>query len=71
LLAEQVAVLLPAWAALPRIGVVLVGGLIDHDSVYARILREAIIALSPAVEVHAPQEAPAAGAVLLARGLLV
>ena len=71
LLAEQVAVLLPAWAALPRIGVVFVGGLIDHDSVYARILREAIIAQSPAVQVHAPQEGPASGAVLLARGLLV
>jgi N-acetylglucosamine kinase-like BadF-type ATPase len=71
LLAEQVAVLLPACARLPRIGVVFVGGLIDHESVYAGILREAILALSPAVEVHAPQDGPATGAVLLARELLV
>ncbi len=65
LLAEQVAV------RLPRIGVVFVGGLIDHESVYAGILREAILALSPAVEVHAPRDGPATGAVLLARELLV
>ena len=71
LLAEQVGVLLRAYASMPQIGVVFVGGLIDHESVYAGILREAVCALSPSVHVHPPQEPPASGAVLLARQLLV
>jgi N-acetylglucosamine kinase-like BadF-type ATPase len=71
LLAEQVGVLLRAYAVLPQVGVVFVGGLIDHDCVYVGMLREAILALSPAVRVHPPQDPPAYGAVLLAKHLLL
>jgi hypothetical protein len=49
---------------------VFVGGLIDHECVYARILREAVLVLSSAVRVCPPQESPAFGAVLLAKQLL-
>lgn len=70
LLAEQVRVLVRSYAALPEVGVVFVGGLVDHDCVYARILREAILPLSSAVRVHSPLESPAHGAVLLARQVL-
>ncbi len=70
LLAEQVKVLVHSYATLPEVGVVFVGGLIDHECVYARILREAILPLSSAVRVHPPRESPAYGGVLLARQLL-
>ncbi len=70
LLAEQAKVLVHSYAALPEIGVVFVGGLIDHECVYVRLLREAILPISPAVRVHPPQESPVHGAVLLARQAL-
>lgn len=70
LLAEQVRVLVHSYASLPEIGVVFVGGLIDHECVYAGILREAILPLSPAVRVHPPRGSPVLGAVLLARQML-
>jgi N-acetylglucosamine kinase-like BadF-type ATPase len=70
LLAEQVRVLVHSYASLPEIGVVFVGGLIDHECVYTRILREAILPLSSAVRVHSPRGSPVLGAVLLARQML-
>jgi glucosamine kinase len=69
-LAEQVRVLVRAFAGIQEIRIVFVGGLIDHECVYARILRDALLALSSAVRVCPPQESPAFGAVLLARQLL-
>ncbi len=71
LLAEQVRVLVHSYASMPEIGVVFAGGLIDHECVYARILREAILPLSSAVRVHPPRGSPVLGAVLLARQMLV
>jgi N-acetylglucosamine kinase-like BadF-type ATPase len=69
-LAEQVGVLIRAFSGIQEIRIVFVGGLIDHECVYARVLREAVLALSSAVRVCPPQESPAFGAVLLARQLL-
>jgi N-acetylglucosamine kinase-like BadF-type ATPase len=67
LLAEQLAVLVRLYQDLPRIGVVFVGGLIDHDNFYTRTLRDAAWALSSAVDVAPPLHSPAMGAVLLAQ----
>jgi glucosamine kinase len=47
-------------------GIVMLGGLIDHDTVYSRSLAGEIRKLSPAVEFRAPLNGPAHGALLLA-----
>jgi glucosamine kinase len=47
-------------------GVVMIGGLIDHDTIYARMLAEEIKKASPAVEFRAPMNGPTHGALLLA-----
>ena len=47
-------------------GVVMIGGLIDHDSIYSRMLAAEIKKSSPAVDVRAPLNGPAHGALLLA-----
>jgi glucosamine kinase len=47
-------------------GVVMIGGLIDHDTIYARMLASEIKKSSPAVDFRAPLSVPAHGALLLA-----
>jgi N-acetylglucosamine kinase-like BadF-type ATPase len=47
-------------------GVVLIGGLIDHDTIYARMLAEEIKKASPAADFRAPMNGPTHGALLLA-----
>jgi N-acetylglucosamine kinase-like BadF-type ATPase len=47
-------------------GVVMIGGLIDHESVYSRMLQSEIRKSSPAVDFRAPLNGPAHGALLLA-----
>ena len=47
-------------------GIVMIGGLIDHDTIYARMLAEEIRKSSPAVNFRAPLNGPAHGALLLA-----
>ena len=47
-------------------GVVMAGVLIDHDTIYARMLAEEIKKASPAVDFCAPLNGPAHGALLLA-----
>jgi N-acetylglucosamine kinase-like BadF-type ATPase len=47
-------------------GVVMTGGLIDHDTIYARMLTAEITKASPAVDFRAPLNGPAHGALLLA-----
>jgi N-acetylglucosamine kinase-like BadF-type ATPase len=71
LLADQLAVLVRQYRGASRIGVVFVGGLIDHDNFYTRTLRDAVRAISSAVDVVAPLHAPAMGAVLLAQQSLL
>jgi len=48
------------------VGVVFVGGLIDHDTVYARLLRETLMELLPSAEVRPALHPPVGGAVLMA-----
>ena len=47
-------------------GIVMIGGLIDHESVYSRMLQSEIRKSSPAVDFPAPLNGPAHGALLLA-----
>jgi N-acetylglucosamine kinase-like BadF-type ATPase len=47
-------------------GIVMIGGLIDHDTIYARMLAAEIMKSSPAVDFRAPLNGPAHGALLLA-----
>jgi glucosamine kinase len=47
-------------------GIVMIGGLIDHDTVYSRTLAAEIRTSSPSVEFRAPLNGPAHGALLLA-----
>jgi N-acetylglucosamine kinase-like BadF-type ATPase len=47
-------------------GVVMTGGLIDHDTIYARMLTAEIKKASPAVDFRAALNGPAHGALLLA-----
>jgi N-acetylglucosamine kinase-like BadF-type ATPase len=66
LLADQVGVFARVLEAHTRLGVVFVGGLIDHDTVYAKILRETLRSRFPAVDVRPAMHPPVQGAVLLA-----
>ncbi|HTR98339.1 MAG TPA: hypothetical protein VML00_01240, partial [Bacteroidota bacterium] len=47
-------------------GLVMIGGLVDHDTVYARTLAAAVRRQVPGVDVRAPLNGPEHGAVLLA-----
>ena len=51
-------------------GIVMIGGLIDHDTIYARTLAAEIRKSSPAVDFRAPLNGPAHGALLLAMASL-
>jgi hypothetical protein len=53
-----------------RVGVVLAGGLLEHDTIYARILRERLASRFPRVEVRAALAPPIEGAVLMACALV-
>ncbi|MGB6647069.1 MAG: BadF/BadG/BcrA/BcrD ATPase family protein [Bacteroidota bacterium] len=50
--------------------VVFVGGLIDHETVYAGILRETLRKTAPGIDVQPPDSSPVEGAILMARQLL-
>ncbi len=66
LLADRVAVFARGLEADARLGVVFIGGLIDHNTVYARILRETLMSRFPAIEIRPAMHPPVQGAVLLA-----
>ena len=66
-LVEHVAVFAARWPSGSRLGVVFIGGLIDHDTVYTHILRGALEARFPAVTIRPPLHPPVTGAVMLAR----
>lgn len=66
----QLAVLARRMGPQHRVGVVLVGGLIDHDTPYTRILRDTIEHTLPQVEVSMPLHPPVWGAVLMAMHII-
>ncbi len=67
LLAGQVAAMAARLHGDKPVGVVFVGGLIDHDTLYARMVHDALGRHAPGVQVASPMLTPAEGAVLMAR----
>ncbi len=66
-IADALASLVRRMKSDEAVGVVFVGGLIDHDTVYARILLETIGARVPIAEVRPALYPPARGALILAK----
>jgi N-acetylglucosamine kinase-like BadF-type ATPase len=65
-LAEQARVIVMQMGILRKIGLVMVGGLIDHENVYSNTLHMKLLKLLPQVDVRQPIHSPAHGAVLIA-----
>lgn len=65
-LAEQARVIVMQMGILRKIGLVMIGGLIDHENVYSNTLHIKLLKLLPQVDVRQPMHSPAHGAVLIA-----
>jgi N-acetylglucosamine kinase-like BadF-type ATPase len=66
-LVDHVVPLASLWPPSSSMGIVFIGGLIDHDTSYARIFRTSLMARFPSAVVHPPMHPPVVGAVILAR----
>ncbi len=66
LLAEQARVVVLQMGIFRKIGLVMIGGLIDHENVYSNSLHMKLLKVLPQVEVREPMQSPAHGAVLIA-----
>ena len=66
-LARHVAPLFAAWPANLTLNIAFVGGLIETDTPYARILRRKLLAEFPRVSIVPQKQPPVIGAVILAR----
>jgi len=69
-LADQLVAMVGHMGSLPSVRVVCIGGLIDHPTVYSRIVSETILARIPTIRIHPAQFPPAGGAVIMALNLL-
>ncbi|MCC6397356.1 MAG: ROK family protein [Bacteroidetes bacterium] len=69
-LADTLAALVRRMPGISPVGVVFIGGLIDHDTVYARIVRDTISEVVPGAEVRPPLYPPVRGAVIMAQHLM-
>lgn len=65
-LAEQTRVIVMQMGILRKVGLVMIGGLIDHENVYSNTLHMKLLKLLPQVHVRQPVHSPAHGAVLIA-----
>jgi len=65
-LSAQVASAINRLGLRERVGIVMIGGLVDHDTVYARMLAAEIRKTSPRVEIRMPTHGPVHGAILIA-----
>ena len=66
LLVEQARVIVMQMGILRKVGLVLCGGLVDHETVYRNVLHMKILRLLPQVDVRPALHPPAHGAVLMA-----
>ncbi|MFN0158613.1 MAG: N-acetylglucosamine kinase [Bacteroidota bacterium] len=66
LLVEQARVIVMQMGIVRKVGLVLSGGLVDHETVYRNVLHMKILRLLPQVDVRAALHPPANGAVLMA-----
>ena len=69
-LVESLAALVRRMPGVSPVGVVFIGGLIDHETVYADILRRMIVERIPGAEVQPALYPPVRGAVLMAQHFL-
>lgn len=67
---DQLAAMVDRMGSPPSVGVVFIGGLIDHETVYSRIVSETILARIPNARIHPAQFPPVRGAVIMALNLL-
>ncbi len=66
LLVEQTRVIVMQMGILRKIGMVMCGGLLEHEPVYANAVHLKVLKLLPQVDVREPLHSPAHGAVLMA-----
>jgi N-acetylglucosamine kinase-like BadF-type ATPase len=66
LLADQARVIVMKMGILRKVGLVMCGGLIDHETVYGNTLHLKIMKMLPQVDVRPAMHSPAHGAVLMA-----
>jgi glucosamine kinase len=69
-LADQLAAMVGHMGSPSSVGVVFVGGLVDHETVYSQIVSETIRARIPNVRIHPAKFPPVRGAVIMALNLL-
>jgi N-acetylglucosamine kinase-like BadF-type ATPase len=69
-LTDQLAAMVARMGSHKSVGVVFIGGLVQHGALYARIVAEAVHARLPQVQMRQPLYTPAQGAVIMARDLL-
>jgi N-acetylglucosamine kinase-like BadF-type ATPase len=71
LLTDQLAAIIDRMGSAQSVtGVVFIGGLIDHDTLYSRIVTEAIHSRIPRAEIRPARYPPVQGAVLMAMNQL-
>ncbi len=66
LLAEQASAVVRHMGILRKVGLVMVGGLVKKDSVYANVLTMKLMKSLPQVDIRQPLHPPAYGAILIA-----
>lgn len=69
-LADQLVAMVGRMGSPSSVGVVFIGGLIDHETVYSRIVSETILVRIPNARIRPAQYPPVRGAVIMALNLL-
>ncbi len=68
-LVDQLDSMVKRMGPLPSVGVVFVGGLIDHETLYSQIVADAVHKRIPQARIHPAKFPPAGGAVIMALNL--
>ncbi len=69
-LVDQLVAMVARMGSPPSVGVVFVGGLIDHETVYSRIVSETLLTRIPGAAIRPARFPPVRGAVIMALNLL-
>ncbi|MBI4535082.1 MAG: hypothetical protein HY708_02305, partial [Ignavibacteriae bacterium] len=65
-LADQAQVIVMQMSILRKVGLVMLGGLIEHNTIYADVLHTKLLKALPQVDIRPPMHSPAHGALRLA-----
>jgi len=68
-IADQLAAMIECLGPAPSVGVVFVGGLIEHGTIYAGIVADAVHTRMPQAQIRQADSPPAQGAVIMALNL--